>query len=152
MALNPYNSYYPTYYQPQQMYQQQQMQMQMQPQQSMAMSGGITWVKDASEAASYPVAPNNAVALWDSSAPTIYLKQTDAAGKPTIKTYDLVERSNLPDKAEKAPTLNYVSKEELKPLDEAIKAIRSDIEKMSVDLYGIAGKKKPTNSKKMEEE
>lgn len=149
MALNPYNSYYPTYYpQPQMMYQQPQIQSQ----QNVAMSNGITWVNDSIEAINYPVAPNNAVALWDSSSPTIYLKQADAAGKPTIKVYDLVERSDSPNKAEKAPTLEYVSKSDLKPLDEAIKALKNDIEKMSVDLYGIAGKKKPTSNKKTEEE
>lgn len=148
MALNPYNSYYPNYYQPQQVYQPQ---MQMQMQQNNPISGGITWVKDSNEASNYPVAPNNAVALWDSSSPTIYLKQADAAGRPTIKTFDLVERANLTDKADKAASVDYVSRSDLKPLDEAIKVLKSDIEKMSVDLYGIAGKKKPANKKTEEE-
>ena len=31
----------------------------------------------------YLVAPNSAVALWDSNSPTIYLKQADASGKPS---------------------------------------------------------------------
>ena len=56
----------------------------------------IIWVPNAQAAESYLVAPNSAVVLWDSSAPVVYLKQTDASGKPSIKTYDLVERNSIP--------------------------------------------------------
>ena len=51
----------------------------------------IIWVSGEREAAVYPVAPNNAVALWDSDAPVIYLKKADASGKPTMQAFDLVE-------------------------------------------------------------
>lgn len=55
-------------------------------------AGGINWVQNEREAWEYLLAPNSAVALWDSQNPTIYFKQSDAAGKPTMKIYDLVER------------------------------------------------------------
>lgn len=56
----------------------------------------IIWVPNAQAAEGYLVAPNSAVVLWDSSAPVVYLKQTDASGKPSMKTYDLVERTSIP--------------------------------------------------------
>lgn len=56
----------------------------------------IIWVPNAQAAESYLVAPNSAVVLWDSSAPVVYLKQTDASGKPSMKTYDLIERTSIP--------------------------------------------------------
>lgn len=62
------------------------------------------------------VAPNAAVALWDSTAPTVYLKQADASGKPTLKVYDLVERlASAPD-TQKAPTAEYVTRKEFDAL------------------------------------
>ena len=62
------------------------------------------------------VAPNAAVALWDSTAPTVYLKQADASGKPTLKVYDLVERlANAPE-AKKDPGAEYVTRAELDKL------------------------------------
>lgn len=56
-------------------------------------SNGILWCRNREEALAWPVAPNNAVALWDMNAPFIYLKQADATGKPTITPYELVDRS-----------------------------------------------------------
>ena len=60
--------------------------------------------------------PNSAIALWDSTAPVVYLKQADASGKPTLKTYDLVERlASAPD-AQKAPAQEYVTRKEFDAL------------------------------------
>ena len=80
MAYFPYqNPYFPqTYLQSQQTQQ-----------------SGIIWVTSEVEAQSFPVAPNNAVALWDSSRPSVYVKQADASGRPSIKIYDLTERSQM---------------------------------------------------------
>lgn len=66
----------------------------------------------------YPVAPNSAVALWDSTAPVIYLKQADASGKPTTKIYDLVERTATaapvsPTQAPQPPAVEYATREQL---------------------------------------
>lgn len=66
---------------------------QQQPAPAAPQATGILWVASEAEAQAFPVAPNNAVALWDSNRPTIYLKQADASGKPVIKTYDLTERT-----------------------------------------------------------
>ena len=77
---------------------------------------GVQWVSGEQEARSWMVAPNAAVALWDSTAPTVYLKQADASGKPTLKVYDLVERlASAPD-AQIAPAAEYVTRKEFDAL------------------------------------
>lgn len=77
---------------------------------------GVQWVSGEQEARSWMVAPNAAVALWDSTAPTVYLKHADASGKPTLKVYDLVERlASAPD-AQKAPAAEYVTRKEFDAL------------------------------------
>lgn len=77
---------------------------------------GVQWVSGEQEARSWMVAPNAAVALWDSTAPTVYLKQADASGKPTLKVYDLVERlASAPD-TQKAPAAEYVTRKEFNAL------------------------------------
>ena len=84
---------------------------------------GVQWVSGEQEARSWMVAPNAAVALWDSTAPTVYLKQADASGKPTLKVYDLVERlASAPD-TQKAPTAEYVTRKEF----DALAALVSEI-------------------------
>lgn len=84
---------------------------------------GVQWVSGEQEARSWMVAPNAAVALWDSTAPTVYLKQADASGKPTLKVYDLVERlASAPD-AQKAPAAEYVTRKEF----DALAALVSEI-------------------------
>lgn len=77
---------------------------------------GVQWVSGEQKARSWMVAPNAAVALWDSTAPTVYLKQADASGKPTLKVYDLVERlASAPD-TQKAPAAEYVTRKEFDAL------------------------------------
>lgn len=122
MAFNPYyqNPYYP---QPMpdnlmQMRQQQMMQPQM-PQpvlQNLAAQGGVQWVSGEQEARGYLIAPNSAVALWDSTAPTVYLKQADASGKPSLKIYDLVERTEAPQTAPAVKPEEYVTRKEFDDL------------------------------------
>ncbi len=59
-------------------------------------NNGIIWVSSRQEADGYLIAPGSAVALWDSNAPVIYLRQADNTGKPSTKVYDLVERTDMP--------------------------------------------------------
>lgn len=93
------------------------------PQQASGQS--MVWVSGEQEAMGYLVAPNSAVALWDSNAPTIYLKQADASGKPSIKVYDLVER-NAPTTAPAAPQaapVEYATKQDLEALAARVEAL-----------------------------
>lgn len=122
---------YPYYYQPYQPYQppmadqlmqlrqnQYQPNMQQVPQQQVAPS--IVWVQNEMEAANYLVAPNSAVTLWDSNAPVVYLKQADASGKPSMKIYDLVERSQRPAQAPQTPAVEYAPLSRLEALETRI--------------------------------
>ena len=118
---------YPYYYQPYQPYQppmadqlmqlrqnQYQPNMQQVPQQQ---APSIVWVQSEAEAMTYPIAPNNAVTLWDSNAPVIYLKQADASGKPSMKIYDLVERTQRPAQTPQSPTVEYAPLSRLEALE-----------------------------------
>lgn len=130
MAYNPYTN---SYYQPpmmdqlgqlrQQQYMPQAYQQPMQPIQQQQPVPSIVWVQGDQEAMAYMVAPNSAVALWDSLAPVVYLKQADASGKPTIKIYDLVERSNRPVQPQQAQGVEYVTRQEFEALSARLDAL-----------------------------
>ena len=79
-------------------------------------TGGVQWVSSEQEARGYLIAPNSAVALWDSTAPTVYLKQADASGKPTLKIYDLVERAETPRTAPQENGVEFVTRKEFDAL------------------------------------
>lgn len=123
MAYPYFSPYYP---QPMpdnlmQMRQQQMMQTMQQPmsqpvQQNPIAQGGVQWVSGEQEARGYLIAPNSAVALWDSTAPTVYLKQADASGKPTLKIYDLVERAETPRTASQEKGVEFVTRKEFDAL------------------------------------
>lgn len=85
----------------------------------------------------FPVAPNNAVALWEQSGKVIYLKSADATGKPTLRIYDLAER-----KETKAQPHEYITKDELADILGVLKGLTGEIEQMKGDLYGVAGRKR----------
>ena len=117
MALNPYyqNPYYPQPMPDNLMQMRQQQMMQPAPPpvpQNPVATGGVQWVSSEQEARGYLIAPNSAVALWDSTAPTVYLKQADASGKPTLKIYDLVERAETAPNAPQKPGAEFVTREE----------------------------------------
>ena len=158
MAYNPY-LYYP--YNPYQTQQYQTPQYQA-PQNASPTPTSIIWVSGDKEASMYPVAPNNAVTMWSQTEPVVYLKQADASGRPTMKVYDLVERTEQPHTAPDGSgdkNIPYATKDELsavvgvvKGFDELIGGLKSDIESMKGDLYGIAGKKKTVKKEVKEDE
>lgn len=79
-------------------------------------NNGVQWVSSEMEARGWMIAPNSAVALWDSSAPRVYLKQADASGKPTLTVYDLVERTETLTAPAQAPAVSYVTRDEFDKL------------------------------------
>ena len=80
-------------------------------------SPSIVWVQNEMEAANYLVAPNSAVTLWDSNSPVVYLKQADASGKPSMKIYDLVERTQRPTQPQQTPAVEYAPLSRLEALE-----------------------------------
>lgn len=122
MVFTPYGYQNPYYPQPMpdtlmQMRQQQMPMMQtpQAPQNPIAQSG-VQWVSGEQEARNWMIAPNAAVALWDSTAPTVYLKQADASGRPTFKIYDLVERAETPRTAPQEKGVEFVTRKEFDAL------------------------------------
>lgn len=155
-------SYFPaTYnnggYQQFPVFQQQQYNQPVQPQVSQQQTpqqnpSNILWVRNEQEAAMYPVAPNNAVPLWDSNNPVLYLKQADASGKPTMKIYDLVERVQEPQGDEKPKgdkVTAYATKEELAALAGVVKDVDKIISGLREDVNAL---KEPKKSKKKEDD
>lgn len=129
MAFNPYyqNPYYPQPMPDNLMQMRQQQMMQPAPPpvpQNPVATGGVQWVSGEQEARGYLIAPNSAVALWDSSAPTVYLKQADASGKPTLKIYDLVERTETASNAPQKAGVEFVTREEFDRLAALVSEIK----------------------------
>lgn len=52
---------------------------------------GLLWVQGEAAAKSYLVAPNTTVLLMDADAQKFYLKSTDSAGMPNLRTFEYVE-------------------------------------------------------------
>lgn len=101
----------------------------------------IIWVNGEKEAAMFPVASNSAVALWDSGNPVIFLKQADATGHPTMKTFDLVERVEKTQEAQAAPQVDlsaYAPKSDIVTLAGAVDALRNDIDSIKDELASMA--------------
>ena len=119
--VNPYNAPYGGQQIQQQMYQPQ---MQQPPQAPQQASNGFVWVDNIQEAANYIVAPNCAVQLWDRNSPCVYLKTADAAGKPTMQIFDLVERKQQPTaQTQTATTADYVTRAEFAELQAKFDAL-----------------------------
>lgn len=108
-------NYYPNY--PFQQYQPQQSYFPMQPQNTI--NSSVTWVGSRSEAESYLVGANNAVTMWDSNGEYVYMKKTDASGRPEFHAYKLLE--------EGAETPNYVTKDDFTKLENRINSLSDKI-------------------------
>lgn len=157
IGYNPYGVY-PSGYQ--QMAQQPQIQQQMQSAQmpvanQAPATSGIIWVSGLAEAQAFPVVANSAVALWENSGKTIFLKSSDATGKPSLRIYDLVERKESSSASfgavdEKAQ--DYASRNDVTAIAETVKGILGDIEQIKGDLYGMAGRKKSTKKEVTEDD
>lgn len=137
-----YNYYQP--YQPQSLYQPQYQPMQaVQQQQPMQMpqaqtSNGIIWVNDYNEAAMYPVAPNSAVALWDKSSLTIYLKKSDVTGKPSMTIYDMIERKEQPKQENISQNDVYATKNDLQGVLNTIDELKHQLTEMRLKTQNKA--------------
>lgn len=90
-----------------------------QPQPQPPQNQSIIWVPNEQAANDFIVAPNNAVTLWDMNAPVVYVKKADASGKPTMTTYDLVERAQaapVPAAPRRDMSEEYVTRREFEEL------------------------------------
>lgn len=81
---------------------------------------GILWVQGEAGAKSYLVAPNTSVLLMDSENSQFYIKTTDQAGMPTLRTFVYQEVTGAPQNAQEKPETNlddkYVTRQEYNDL------------------------------------
>lgn len=81
---------------------------------------GILWVQGEAGAKSYLVAPNTSVLLMDSENSQFYIKTTDQAGMPTLRTFVYQEVTGAPQNGQKQPETDlddkYVTRQEYNDL------------------------------------
>ena len=97
------------------------MQAQYQQPQQQNVNQGILWVQGEAGAKSYLVAPNTSVLLLDSESEKFYIKTTDQAGMPTLRTFEYKEiTAGAAPTAPKQPEINmddkYVTRQEYNDL------------------------------------
>lgn len=121
------------------------------------MQNGLIWVDGINDVNQFPVAPNNTVRLWHKTKPIVYYKTADASGRPVIEAYDLVKREALDD-SEPETKKEYALKSDLASFASAVSGInqmvttlKTDVDAIKGDMYGVVGKKKPTKKPVTEE-
>ena len=97
------------------------MQAQYQQPQQQNVNQGILWVQGEAGAKSYLVAPNTSVLLLDSESEKFYIKTTDQAGMPTLRTFEYKEiTAGAAPAPQKQPEMNmddkYVTRQEYNEL------------------------------------
>ena len=80
---------------------------------------GIQYVNDIKSAEAYQMPPNSSAILMDSNLSRFYMKQTDASGVATIKSYDFKETE------QEKPT-EYVTKAEFEKFKQSMKGGRNE--------------------------
>lgn len=108
-------AYYPAYMQPFGGGYQPQYQQQMPPQQPQQNNNGIIWVQGEAGAKAWAVAPGQSVTLMDSENAVLYLKSADMSGIPSMRIFDMVERTNKP-AAPSVDMSSYVTRKEFEEL------------------------------------
>ena len=85
-------------------------------------SSSFVWVQGEAGAKSYPVAPGNRVALFDSENPVVYIKSTDSTGRPSnMEIYDLVKRTEQTNATTETVDLSsYVTRDEIESILSAL--------------------------------
>lgn len=88
-------------------------------------SNGLIWVQGEAGAKSYLVANGASVLLMDSEKQTFYIKSADAAGMPSMRTFDYVERnaSVKPSSSAQDAPPEYVTRDELNTLTKRLEAL-----------------------------
>lgn len=94
---------------------------------------GLLWVSGEIGAKSWIVPPNQTVLLMDSEANKFYIKSSDNAGMPTMKTYEYTEISQPQQKATQS-SMDYET--EINTLKHDLKALSEKISQFEVENDG----------------
>ena len=134
--MQPYGGGYPNIYAQNPMQMQQPAQMtQPQPQNN----NGILWVQGEAGAKAWAVAPGQSVTLMDSENPALYLKSADMSGVPSMRIFDLVERTTKPSvppvTAPQIDLSNYITRKEFDELKASL-TTTSTAKKKAVEHNG----------------
>lgn len=108
-------------------------------QQNVQANNSIIWVQGENAAKSYPVAPNTAIALWDSEQQTIYIKSVDSNGIPSLKVLDYIDRDNEIVQSDNTNEINYVTQDQMNDFSEQIKQQMADLQKKLNDFKSRMG-------------
>lgn len=104
-------------------------------------TSSINWVIGRAGADAHPVVPGNEVALFDSTAPVVYLKKIGLDGKPEyLKTYDMVLREEREDKPEKIDLSAYITRDEIADLISS--AAKAEVDRAISEISLKPSKKK----------
>ena len=79
----------------------------------------IQYVNGKQSAESYQMPANSSVILMDSNLARFYMKQTDASGLATIKSYDFTE-------TEEEKPKEYVTKQEFEKFKASMKGVKNE--------------------------
>lgn len=123
------------------------------PQQNVQSSGlnpssSLAWAIGEEGAKAYPVIPGNKVAIFDSTAPVVYIKEVGLDGRPLdMEIYDMVKREPSKNKPE-PETIDlsgFITRDEITEL--IASAARNEVEKAMSEIS-----LKPSKKKKGDEE
>lgn len=98
---------------------------------SQSSNNGVIWVQGEEGAKAYMVAPGNTVQLWDVENPVIYLKSADMSGVPSMRIFDLVERSATPKMLPEISKADFVTRQEFAALEDKLNSFLSSKESKS---------------------
>ena len=79
------------------------------PRQPQEQTQSLIRVNGIDGAKAYQMPANSTVALFDSNEDIMYVKSTDGAGFPSIRTFEFTEKVNV---ERKSPDVEYISREE----------------------------------------
>lgn len=77
------------------------------------MNNSLIRVTGIEGAKAYQMQPNSTVALFDNNEDYMYIKSTDGAGFPTIRTFRFEEVTNTPKQDNQIDMSAYITREEL---------------------------------------
>lgn len=76
----------------------------------------IIWVQGEAGAKSYLVARGETAVLWDSENPYIYIKSADMSGMPSMRIFEIAEKTGNIQNVAKVDTIEYVTRTEFDEL------------------------------------
>lgn len=86
---------------------------------------GLTRVTGIDGAKAYQMPPNSVVALFDDASDIFYVKSTDGAGFPTIRTFEFYEhKQDVPATQQTVNTENFATKQELQNLQGQLEELK----------------------------